>query len=157
MFGILMCLLLWVVFLLLPYGPAHETVISITPGLTSREIAELLTEQELIPSPVLFQIVTKLMGVDGKLKAGNYRLSSRMGTFGIVQALAKGKVELIRFTIPEGLSIEEIGDLLEAKGLASKERFVYLATGKDDTFRIVEDDLEFSGNLEDTCSRTHTA
>jgi UPF0755 protein len=148
MFAIFMFLMIRVVYLLLPYGPAHATVVSITPGMTSREIARLLTDRELVPSPVLFQIVTKLVGVDGTLKAGTYELSPRMGTLGIVRALAEGKVRLIRFTIPEGFSIREIADLVETKGLASKERFISLATGEDDNFRIVEGDMEFSGNLE---------
>jgi UPF0755 protein len=146
--GIVICLVLWVIFLLLPYGPAHEIIVSINPGMSSREIAKLLTDAELVQSPALFQLVTKLTRVDNKLKAGTYRLSSGMGTVGIVRALAQGKVELIRFTIPEGVSTGEIADILEAKGLASKERFLYLATGRDHDFKVVEGDMEFSGNLE---------
>ena len=146
--GIVICLIFWLVFLLLPYGPAHETVVSIDPGMTSREIAKILNEAELIQSPILFQAITKLARVDNKLKAGTYKLSPGMGTVGIVRALAQGKVELIRFTIPEGISIRELADLLEAKGLVSKERFLYLATGEDQDFKVVEGDMEFSGNLE---------
>jgi len=146
--GVLICLVLWVIFLLLPYGPAHEIIVSINPGMSSKEISRLLADAELIQSSALFQAVTKLAQVDNKLKAGTYKLSPRMGTIGIVQALAQGKVELIRFTIPEGVCIKEIADILEAKGLASKERFLYLATGGDSDFKVVEGDTEFSGNLE---------
>lgn len=146
--GIVICLMLWAVFLLLPYGPAHETMVSINPGMTSREIAKLLADRELIQSPVLFQIVTKLAQVDNTLKAGTYRLSPGMGTVGIVKVLAQGKVDLIRFTIPEGASVLEIAALLEKKSLASKERFLYLATGQDRDFTVIEGDMEFSGNLE---------
>jgi UPF0755 protein len=148
LFGVVIFLILLVVFLLLPYGPAHETVVSIDPGMTSKEIAGLLTEVDLLQSPILFRIVTKLARVDNKLKAGTYRLNSRMGTIGIVQALARGDVEFVRFTIPEGVSIKDIADLLEARGLASKERFLHLATGEDHDFKIVEGDMEFFGNLE---------
>jgi UPF0755 protein len=71
-----------------------------------------------------------------------------MGTVGIVRALARGDVELVRFTIPEGVSMKDMADLLEAKGLASKERFLYLAGGQDADFKVSEGDMEFSGNLE---------
>jgi len=140
--------MLWIGFLLLPYGPAHETMVSINPGMTSKEIAGLLTEADLLQSPTFFRAVTKLARVDNKLKAGTYRLNSGMGTVGIVRALARGDVELIRFTIPEGISIKDMADLLEAKGLASKERFLYLATGQNHDFKVIEGDMEFSGNLE---------
>jgi UPF0755 protein len=123
--GVVIFLMICLGFLLLPYGPAHETVVSIDPGMTSKEIAGLLSEADLLQSPILFRIVTKLTRVDNKLKAGTYRLNSRMGTVGIVRALARGDVELVRFTIPEGVSMKDMADLLEAKGLASKERFLY--------------------------------
>ncbi len=146
--GVVILLMLWFGFLLLPYGPAHETVVSIDPGMTSREIAGLLAKADLLQSSVLFRVVTKLVGVDNKLKAGTYRLNSGMGTVGIVRALAQGDVELIRFTIPEGVSMKNMADLLEAKGLASKERFLHLAAGQDHDFKVIEGDMEFSGNLE---------
>jgi UPF0755 protein len=115
--GVVIFLMICLGFLLLPYGPAHETVVSIDPGMTSKEIAGLLSEADLLQSPILFRIVTKLTRVDNKLKAGTYRLNSRMGTVGIVRALARGDVELVRFTIPEGVSMKDMADLLEAKGL----------------------------------------
>ena len=146
--GVVIFLMICLGFLLLPYGPAHETVVSIDPGMTSKEIAGLLSEADLLQSPILFRIVTKLTRVDNKLKAGTYRLNSRMGTVGIVRALARGDVELVRFTIPEGVSMRDMADLLEAKGLASKERFLYLAGGQDADFKVSEGDMEFSGNLE---------
>jgi UPF0755 protein len=146
--GVVIFLMICLGFLLLPYGPAHETVVSIDPGMTSKEIAGLLSEADLLQSPILFRIVTKLTRVDNKLKAGTYRLNSRMGTVGIVRALARGDVELVRFTIPEGVSMKDMADLLEAKGLASKERFLYLAGGQDADFKVSEGDMEFSGNLE---------
>jgi UPF0755 protein len=146
--GIVLCLIFWIIFLLLPYGPAHETVVSIDPGMTSKDIAGLLTEANLLQSPVLFRLVTKLGQLDNKLKAGTYRLNSGMGTIGIARALARGEVELIRFTIPEGVSAKDMADLLEARGLTSKERFLQLATGEDPDFTVVEGDMEFSGNLE---------
>jgi UPF0755 protein len=146
--GVVIFLMICLGFLLLPYGPAHETVVSIDPGMTSTEIAGLLTEADLLQSPILFRIVTKLTRVDNKLKAGTYRLNSRMGTVGIVRALARGDVELVRFTIPEGVSMRDMADLLEAKGLASKERFLYLAGGQDHDFKVIEGNTEFSGNLE---------
>jgi len=45
-------------------------VVSIDPGMTSREIAGLLAKADLLQSSVLFRVVTKLVGVDNKLKAG---------------------------------------------------------------------------------------
>lgn len=141
-------ILLGISFFLLFHGPANEAIITISPGMTSGEIAELLAERDLVRSPTVFRIVTKIGRVDDKLKAGTYRLNSNMGTVGIVQALARGDVQLVRFTVPEGLSVKDIANLLEARGLASKERFIHLAGGHDPDFKIIHGDMEFSGNLE---------
>ncbi|MDD3749658.1 MAG: endolytic transglycosylase MltG [Firmicutes bacterium] len=141
-------ILLGISFFLLFHGPANEAIITISPGMTSGEIAELLAERDLVRSPTVFRIVTKIGRVDDKLKAGTYRLNSNMGTVGIVQALARGDVQLVRFTVPEGLSVKDIANLLEARGLASRERFIHLAGGHDPDFKIIHGDMEFSGNLE---------
>ncbi len=146
--GLVLLSLAWFVLPARPFGPADFQTVRIERGLASSSIGRLLASRGLVRSPVLFRVAVKLAGVEGKLKAGDYRLSSRMGVAGIVRALAQGKVERVRFTVPEGYDLEEVAGLLESRGLASRERFLALARGEDQGFRVSAGGMEFSGNLE---------
>lgn len=143
---VLLCLA-WALFLVLPFG-SGEAVLRIERGLTSSEIGKILAKQGLVRSQVAFEAAARLAGVQDRLKAGTYRLSSRMGTFGILRALAEGRVERVRFTVPEGYNLAEIASLLDGKGLASRERFLALTRGEVQGFRVEAGGKEFSGNLE---------
>jgi len=140
--------LAWALFLVLPFGSGEAVQVRIERGLTSSRIADILVEKGLVRSGVAFDAVARMSGVQDKLKAGLYRLSSRMGVFGILRVLAEGRVERVRFTVPEGYDVAEIAGLLEAKGLASRERFLALARGEVKGFSVQAGGREFSGNLE---------
>jgi len=144
---VLLCLV-WALFLVLPFGSGEAVPVRIERGLTSSGIGKVLARQGLVRSQVAFEAAARLAGVQDRLKAGTYRLSSRMGTFGILRALAEGRVERVRFTVPEGYNLAEIASLLDGKGLASRERFLSLAKGEVHGFRVEAGGREFSGNLE---------
>lgn len=144
---VLLCLA-WALFLMLPFGSGETVSVRIQRGLTSSGIGKLLAKEGLVRSGFAFEAAARLAGVQDRLKAGNYRLSPRMGTFGILRALAEGRVERVRFTVPEGYRLSEIASLLDGKALASRERFLALATGQVHGFSIEAGGREFSGNLE---------
>ena len=146
--GLVLFCLAWGLALVLPFGSGEDVPVRIERGLTSSGIGRLLAEKGLVRSPVAFEAAARVAGVQDRLKAGQYRLSPRLGTFGILRALAEGRVERVRFTVPEGYNVAEIASLLEAKGLASKERFLALARGEVEGFRVEAAEKEFSGNLE---------
>ncbi|MGE5573254.1 MAG: endolytic transglycosylase MltG [Bacteroidota bacterium] len=143
----LVCLA-WALFLVVPFGSGEAVLVHIERGLTSSGIARLLADQGIVRSPVAFEAAARVAGVQDRLKAGYYRLSSRMGTLGVLRALAEGRVERVRFTVPEGYNLEEIASLLEGRGLASRERFLAFTRGKVPGFRVEAGGREFSGNLE---------
>ena len=107
-------------------------VIEISKGMNAKEIAHLLKEEGLIKNGLAFRVLAKVKGVENKLQAGEYELSSSLNLSRILSKIKKGEVLARPFTIPEGYNICQIAQILEEKGLAEKERFIALT--KDTKF-----------------------
>ena len=101
-------------------------VIEISKGMNAKEIAHLLKEEGLIKNGLAFRVLAKVKGVENRLQAGEYELSSSLNLSRILSKLEKGEILARPFTIPEGYNIRQITSVLERKGLAEKERFIAL-------------------------------
>ncbi len=100
--------------------------IEISRGMNAKGIARLLRKEKLIKNGLAFRILAKVKGVENRLQAGEYELSSSMNLSRILSRIKKGEVLAHPFTIPEGYNIRQIASVLEEKGLAEKERFIAL-------------------------------
>ncbi len=100
-----------------------EIELEIPKGSSSRKIAEILKESELIRSSNLFLILIKKSGLENDIKAGRYTLKQDMDYDEIISKLSRGNIytEVARITIPEGYEIRQIIDLLVSNGLAEEE------------------------------------
>lgn len=83
-------------------------------GKGVRELANQLKKEGLIKDPVVFFILVKQLGLDGKIQAGDFRLSPSMTATEIAQNLTHGTLD-IWVTIPEGKRADEIADILQEK------------------------------------------
>jgi UPF0755 protein len=90
-----------------------EISVVIPPGFTLRRIEERLMEKEVLVNQRGFTVLSKLLGVDKQLKAGRYRFQKYSSKYLILQILSKGITEPFRITIPEGVRIERIAEILE--------------------------------------------
>lgn len=77
-----------------------------------REIASNLKKEGLIKNSIAFFIVIKRLGLDGKIQAGDFRLSKSMDAEKVAQILTHGTLD-IWITIPEGKRADQIADTLE--------------------------------------------
>lgn len=107
---------------------ALKKVIHIPSGASAQRIADILANEEVVASPLLFRLVVKVVGAEQALQAGYYLLDANMGTLEIVEHLRTGDVTTERVVIPEGFEIKQIADELERKGLAARGRFIELAS-----------------------------
>jgi UPF0755 protein len=121
-------------------GKTKEKIIEILPGKNTSQIARLLKHEKLIKNEKVLIIYAKIKGLDSKLKAGKYILHPAMSIPEIVKDLSEGNVlnESIRFTIPEGLELKEIAELLEKKGLVDSEYFIEIAKVKNFPFDFLK-------------------
>lgn len=86
----------------------------IEQGQGVREIAKNLKDQGLIKDQVVFFLLTKKLGLDNKIEAGDYRLFPSMDAKEIATGLTHGTLD-IWITIPEGQRAGEIADNLKQK------------------------------------------
>lgn len=86
----------------------------IEEGQGVRAISKNLKDQGLIKSPVVFFLLTKKLGIDSKIEAGDYRLFPSMTATEIAKELTHGTLD-IWVTVPEGQRAAEINDTLKEK------------------------------------------
>lgn len=109
-----------------PLSPgAVETVaVQIEAGTTMSQVADVLYQQHLIRSPLFFRYYARLRHLDGRLQPGEYAFSPGMSPAEILRRLTSGEVVTRRITIPEGMTVEQIADLLDAEGVVDREDFL---------------------------------
>ncbi len=110
---------------------SENTVITVPAGQSFNTTTAALASSRIIKDPFKFKIVARLKGYDKKLQAGEYVVSAAMSPIQILQKMATGEIKLYKLTVPEGLNLYQIADLVEAAGLAPKNSFVAAATNAD--------------------------
>jgi UPF0755 protein len=128
-----------VVFLSLGFGlflvsPADkegaDQVFLVKERSSLKEVAGELEKRGLITNKTLFVLWTRVKGYGKEIRAGEYSLSPSMPPVQLLEILRKGLVILHPVTIPEGFTRDQIADVLAAKGLADKKRFLELTEDK---------------------------
>jgi UPF0755 protein len=89
-------------------------VFVVQKGAGLREISNNLKNQSLIKDAVVFFLLTKQLGYDKKIEAGDFRLSPSMSAEEIMKTLTHGTLD-IWVTIPEGKRADEIASILKDK------------------------------------------
>jgi len=111
-------------------------------------ISKKLNDIHLIKDPIMFKLYLKANKSDEKIKAGEYRIENIKDISSLISILEKGQEKLIKYTIPEGYTIEKIAEKLSDLNLVDKDEFLDLALTRGNEF-----DFKFSfevkgGNLE---------
>lgn len=103
-------------------------VIKVHPGMQTAQIAELLKDKDIISHDWIFRMVAQFRGLDKELKDGEYILHRGMNSNAVMDELLKGPQNaVVKVTIPEGYTVEQIADLLAQKKVTSRTDFLALA------------------------------
>ena len=108
-----------------------EQIVEIKPGMTLRQVSNYLADKKLLDEPSAFVLYTYLQGKQNRIKTGEYQFSPSVPPWKILESLTNGTGILYTVTIPEGYRITEIAELLEKKGLVSKEEFIAETRNKE--------------------------
>ncbi len=138
------CLFVFLSSCPLPDNSDPLTVV-IEPGASTRDISRVLYEAQIIRSQSLFRIVSRVLQADGQMKAGEYRFGPGIFVWDTISKLVEGRVVHYPLTVREGLSVEEIADLVEQSGFGDKQRFLEIAKNPDLMVSLVS-----PGELENT-------
>lgn len=95
-------------------GPHFEDrIVLIGKGSTLSTTAHILTQEGAIFYPWSFMASVLLSGNKGALKAGEYLIPAHATPLDIVHILVNGKVVVHQVTIPEGLTVTQIIDIIK--------------------------------------------
>lgn len=112
-------------------GGSHDGApvsFTVEPGATARTIVEGLEERGIIRSALAMRIYLKLHGQARDLKPGVYELTADLGVGAALQQLVQGvPLETVTFTIPEGKTLSEIADIVDARTPIRREQFLKAA------------------------------
>ncbi|MBN1530410.1 MAG: endolytic transglycosylase MltG [Thermoleophilaceae bacterium] len=100
-----------------PFGDdgGERVSVAVPRGSSLEQIAELLEARGIVSSSTFFQLRARLAGRSDDLKPGTYTLRRDMSYGAALDALEEGvPPNIVRVTIPEGLSRREIAGVLPA-------------------------------------------
>jgi UPF0755 protein len=104
--------------------PGATVLVTIVEGESVQDIGEKLEDEGIISSALLFRVMVALEGYEEMLKAGDYEFEKGMPTVEVIERLRQGITAPLVVTIREGVRAEEIADLMERKGVMSREDFL---------------------------------
>ncbi len=114
-----------------PLAFEQKTKVVIPPGSSLGVIQQLLAEQKIVNPDMRFDLLARKMGVDQQLRAGEYFFSGPVSPRQVLAKLAKGDVILHPVTIPEGVNIYQLADILTEKCQVDRRHFLDLVTDPD--------------------------
>jgi UPF0755 protein len=109
----------------LPVAPNDKSLIEvrIPENSSGHEVAALLQKNGLIRNDKLFLNYCSQKGMDKQLKAGLYIFSRSQSLPELALQISQGKVKSPSFTIPEGYTVRQIGELLVKKQICTQQQW----------------------------------
>lgn len=99
-------------------GPLPERTEIVIPRGSLKKIAAFLHKQGVIDSPSIFVLGVRASGNTHKIKSGEYSIPRRASAKMVMNILVSGQTYIRKVVIPEGLTSNQIVDILNnAKGL----------------------------------------
>lgn len=100
-------------------GDGSEVAVTIERGMSFPRIATLLQQKGIIHKPWWFRLYAMHRGVTTKVRSGDYLLGNNLTPEEVLDKLLDGVKDLTaRVTLPEGLHMLEIFELVEKAGIA---------------------------------------
>jgi UPF0755 protein len=106
-------------------------VVEIPADASFKTVSALLAQKGLIASPFWFRVLGKVRNAERKIKPGEYDFHTRMLPSDILNALVKGRVIHHSILIPEGLTAQQISQLLNETGIAAEAGITRLILDPD--------------------------
>jgi len=106
------------------HNPLSADPFEIPPGMSARAVLRTLRERGVITDERLALSYLVLSGKRKALKAGEYSFDGPVNTYQAIDILVTGAVHLYRFTVPEGLTLNEVAIKWQEQGFGKAEEFV---------------------------------
>lgn len=117
----------------------EEVHFTVEMGTAPTQIATNLEKAGLIKNAKAFLLNARLSGNLEKFKAGEYIFQASDTAQEIMEALIKGNIVTVSFTIPEGYTLKQIANTLVGKGIATEEEFWQAVTEGEFDYEFLQD------------------
>ncbi|MBI3924891.1 MAG: endolytic transglycosylase MltG [Armatimonadetes bacterium] len=137
-FIVLSAIALWTLYtVLVPADPERKRqpeAVEITAGATGADVAAELEKRGLIRSAFGFRLLLRYRGQSTQLRSGYYEIDPSLPAIRIFEKLALGQTLTRKATFPEGLTKEQMAQILQESEVASGEDFLKLARNEGKEF-----------------------
>ena len=107
-----------------PAAQVYPAEIRIEQGDSLATVVRKLRERQLIANGFMFSLWARLNGVEKKVHQGLYRFDAPAPPREILDRLVTGRGVFQIVTIPEGLTVREIAELLDKMQIADRDKFI---------------------------------
>ncbi len=106
-------------------GAIKTVSVTIPKGASTEQIANILEDAGLINSTFFFRMMSKINGVENKYQYGDYTFSTSKSQDEIMKTLTTegAKKDVRKFTLVEGLTLEQTAKSLAEQGVCSVSDF----------------------------------
>ena len=117
-------LLFYHIFYSTPAAGTYPAEVRVEQGDSLASVVRKLRDQKIISNGFLFSLWARLSGAEKKVHPGLYRFESSVAPREILDRLITGRGVFQTVTIPEGLTVKEIAELLDKMQIANKDKFL---------------------------------
>ncbi len=123
----------WVVLQRLeaPQTSGEAIPFEVARGASVADIARDLESAGLVRDARSFRWLARFEGADAGIRAGEYLLPPTLDARGVLERLEAGAVRTYAVSIPEGFTMVQIAERVEAAGLARADAFLEIARDPD--------------------------
>ena len=96
-------------------GNTDTERVTLPPGTSFSALTDSLAAHGVIGDRRWFKLLARVRGVDRSVQAGVYEFAPGRSANEVLDILAKGKAAAQRFTVPEGLTLDEVAVLAQER------------------------------------------
>jgi peptidoglycan lytic transglycosylase G len=101
-----------------------DQLVTIPAGASTRSIGETLITAGVIRDETTYRLALWVSGDARRLQAGEYRFDHPMTPRDVLGKIARGEIDKVAITFPEGLTIAEMAKIFESHGFGAAAAFV---------------------------------
>ena len=96
----------------LPIGP-QPLQFDIKAGSSLRSAAQQMTDAGALRHPGAFEVLGRVLGESGNIKAGNYEIDRALTPYALLRKITRGDYTLVAITFPEGWTFRQMRKALD--------------------------------------------
>jgi UPF0755 protein len=110
------------------YGGPEEKVVVVPAGVSARTVVRLLAQAGVLSAERRAWLYVRFVRRDARpFRAGEYSFAGTLTPDEVLERVHLGLVKMYRFTVPEGLRMDEIAEIVGKSGLARADDFLAVA------------------------------